>query len=585
MFKNFSCFIVSILCFIAAASPSFAGKIVCVYAGPGADPTCVKTISREIESFTQGKVIVAKDEAALIAFLKEHLQRDFCLVLPGGETGYYQSLSGHGDPEIGNRIYGPLKSALKNGASLLGMCAGANIACRDMDARFYYPVDLTHPKAEKDFKDFEFVQPTVMLSLVPAKAYFFSHWMEKERRAQGQWVSVKELDSETKEEFPVYWNSGSYLCVPSDREKEVTILARYGEGALEPNSICALSLHYGKGLVAVSCIHPEFSESDLGDGSKQPTSQVERVGSESQRAARKKFLQRLFTEVGLKSADAQDWQKAYSLEGSPFEYFRHSGNNHGGPYFDNKNPKGPFKAIELKYYDSQIAISIRPNPEFESVVKEVLNAYIEEKIGVQEKTDWGKLVSVKFKDSEGRQFSVENGIDLFGDFTFTISILPHVQETRNHSFQGPITDYGATDRVAAVLNQMSIHEGTTFHENVYRFSVNESKNTRHFIIRDTHLIPVHEFSEIIDLLYKRVAPHSELREPDLGDETKQPSSQVEMTLGETQRTEAEKRLHRLLTEVSLTESKLEVDEPQVNPSSSSSSGALLTSTNLNEVSR
>jgi hypothetical protein len=207
--------------------------------------------------------------------------------------------------------------------------------------------------------------------------------------------------------------------------------------------------------------------------------------------------------IGLNAADMEGWQKAWSLNGSPFKYCENSASYHGGPSFRNKNPEGLFSAIELNYFNYELAINLSPNPKFKALVTEIVNNFIREEWGIRYEFKNNRVVSVVLNDEKNRSYSIESDVQNLGYFSLRIGILPEIQETKCGYHDIPVTDYGATDVMAAVLNQMSTHEGPTFEENVYKFSLSKSRKTKHFVIRDNNLRTVGKFSELIESLYEK----------------------------------------------------------------------------------
>jgi glutamine amidotransferase-like uncharacterized protein len=189
------------------------------------------------------------------------------LVVPGGNASIL--IHDLQEQEYITRI----KRAVDGGLNYLGFCAGADLACDTLSVQ----------KNDGVFCDFKDELKMSFLSLLNVNAVSPAFPI-KVATNQGGNNNRLVVATYQEKEFSALWNEGPKFEV-LDR-KTVNVDAVYNE--LPGRPAAAVSGVYGKGIVALSAVHPEICLEDL-DVKSTP----------EQLKNRKEFLTALFKKVGI----------------------------------------------------------------------------------------------------------------------------------------------------------------------------------------------------------------------------------------------------------------------------------------------
>ncbi|MEO5969146.1 MAG: BPL-N domain-containing protein [Bdellovibrionia bacterium] len=223
--------------------------IVCLYSGKGIHAAASDKLAAKLRrEYDSQNVFEMTDPSYLQNFLKDNTENKVCFVIPGGNTT--EVVKGMGEKK--EAIFSGVKKSVGKGSEYVGICCGANLACRKLLWNASNP-PMPYMKSDQ------------LLGLLDADACFFSHEMQAAEGQEGKWVSIKETQPGTGGTKPapykVYWNRGSYYL---NLSKDIEVVAKYQDATVPeaPGVICG---KFGKGSVIACAVHPEISHHDANE--------------------------------------------------------------------------------------------------------------------------------------------------------------------------------------------------------------------------------------------------------------------------------------------------------------------------------
>lgn len=216
---------------------------ICFYNGEGTGPLSSQSLLESLKQELEGSFYELKNSDQMIDCIhKENDNSRLRIIIPGGNTVIIARSLANSLVEI--------RQAVNDGASYLGVCAGAMLA----SSRLY-------------FNGEELLDRNQLLSLFNGYSYSFSHPFISKKiitndTAMGRLVNIK--DYETNNIFKVFWNRGGYF---ENINHDSTVLSVYVDDPnhdenikpLKIDSSAILSTRYGKGLVLLSQVHLELA--------------------------------------------------------------------------------------------------------------------------------------------------------------------------------------------------------------------------------------------------------------------------------------------------------------------------------------
>lgn len=224
-----------------------------VYIGEGVDSTSSMAVSGRLKKFlgTPSSVYEFRDTSYIEKFIKTCAKEydPLTFVVPGGHT--VEIASSLFTKRRG--LFSQIRESVCSGdMNYLGICAGANLACKDLS--IYYKGSYVKFMAYAD--KVSSVKPLFLLN-VEARSPSYLGVDKKGKAALIQ-------DNQSLDSYHVYWNQGSTFHLQNE---DTEILARYSDLPASPASI--IRGKYGFGEVVLSAVHPEIDAGVFSDLEKK----------------------------------------------------------------------------------------------------------------------------------------------------------------------------------------------------------------------------------------------------------------------------------------------------------------------------